>query len=252
MSLWIASSLLVSVFAMKISSWLCTKLRPGFIDFVFLSPVLSTASWVRKSRANLHEIRQIFLKAFIFFLLAGGSWSAYLEWLPTLEPSVLIQSYCALIPLYLLGQFLSIVLELLFLLTGWHYPAHFQYPYLSKTLTEFWGRRWASWVADWLRQIVFQKFSRRPIKGLLITNLISGMWHEILINVPLFLVCHVNVFGTQLLYFLIQTLGIIGERKMPLGFIQRVYLWLIILVPAPLVINEGVLRVSHLFVHVSH
>ena len=145
-------------------------------------------------------------------------------------------------------QFLSSAIECAFSVTGWHYPGHFQFPFLSKTLREFWGKRWASWVADWFHQMVFTRYKRRPALGLFLVFFYSGLWHELLINVPLYLFSGVNVLGTQIVYFLIQALGIVGEKELNMSDpLRRLYLWGIVLVPAPLVVNEGVLRVTGMF-----
>ncbi len=157
-------------------------------------------------------------------------------------------NFLAVIPFYLSWQFISIFLEFIFLATGWHYPGHFQYPYLSKSLSEFWGRRWATWVSDWLSEMVMPRYRKKPVLGLFLAFLCSGIWHELLLNLPLYLFFDVNIFGSQTLYFLIQALGILGERRLKQGsFYRFAFCWAVILIPAPLVVNDAVLRVCGLF-----
>ena len=237
----------ISVIVAKLSRFLSDPLRPGFSQFMFLSPVLSTDSWRKRKPFNRGMSVGIGFRVGLIAVVTLLVWRAYFKYVPSLGLNWIAQSYLALVPLYALGQLLSGVLELVFGLTGWHYPAHFQFPPLAKDLTEFWGRRWASWVADWLNQMVFRRYRRKPALGLCISFFYSGIWHEFLVNIPLHLFCGVNVFGSQLLYFLIQAIGVIGERKMKRSsHAHRFYLWAFVLVTSPLVVNEGVLRVTGL------
>ena len=247
---WFWMTVLVSALAMKLSSLKAARLALSPMDFVLLSPVFSTVSWKKKVAVDRALIRRILIRGVLLFLPFAASWRLYLTLVPPIRPSVLAQSYLALIPLYCMGEFASVVFEFVYLPTGWHFPAHHRFPPLSKTLAEFWGSRWATWVADWLRQMVFDRYRRRPVLGLFAAFFLSGLWHELLINVPLYLFYRVNVLGSMLLYFSIQALGILGERKFSLGegLLHRVYTWAVVVIPAPLVMNEGVLRAVGLFV----
>ena len=248
LSIWVVFAMLITVMTAKLSSYLSERTPPNFSQFMFLSPVLSTSSWKKRKPFKSMKYVKLGFRAGLISIIAILVWWTYLEYVPNLKINWIVQSYLALAPLYTLGQLLSIILELVFGLTGWHYPAHFQFPPLAKNLTEFWGRRWASWVADWLKQMVFRRYRSRPLLGLSVSFFYSGIWHELLINVPLYLFCGVNLLGSQLLYFFIQAAAILGERKFNCNtFCHRLYLWIFVLVPAPLVVNEGVLRVTGLF-----
>ena len=218
-SVW--TMLLCSVFAMKLSSWKQVLERPPLLEFLILSPVLSVVSWRKRIVTRDVAIAQIVSKGCVCLVLNVLSWWLYFKAVKGFSPGWGIQSYFAIIPLYLLGQFLSTLLELMFLPTGWHYPPHFQLPFLSKNLTEFWGNRWASWVADWLGQLVFNRFRSRPVQGLFWAFLYSGIWHEVLVNIPLYVFCGINMLGSQILYFLLQVLGIVIERKFVRNSLQQ-------------------------------
>ena len=55
--------------------------------------------------------------------------------------------------------------------------------------------------------------------------------------------------GSMMLYFLLQAVGILVERRWLKGRarLSVVFVWLVVFVPAPLVINEGLLRTLHLW-----
>jgi len=120
--------------------------------------------------------------------------------------------------IYLLMELISINLQTLyapFSKTSIH-PIH-NNPLLSKNLTEFWSRRWNSWVRDWLRDALSQmkkkyKLSSRQI--LFISFTLSGVFHELLINLPYYLYFKEIHFGNMIIYFILQSFGIIIDKKL--------------------------------------
>jgi len=65
---------------------------------------------------------------------------------------------------------------------GFRFPENFNYPYLSKSITEFW-RRWHISLGTWFREYVYiplggNRVSRwRHICNILIVWLLTGIWH---------------------------------------------------------------------------
>ncbi len=65
---------------------------------------------------------------------------------------------------------------------GFNFPENFNYPYMSKSITEFW-RRWHITLGAWFRSYVYiplggnRKGKARTIINLLITWLVTGIWH---------------------------------------------------------------------------
>ncbi len=65
---------------------------------------------------------------------------------------------------------------------GFHFLENFRYPYMSKSITEFW-RRWHISLSSWFREYVYiplggnRKGWRRQIVNLLIVWLLTGLWH---------------------------------------------------------------------------
>lgn len=69
-------------------------------------------------------------------------------------------------------------------LFGFHLPENFNYPYISKSITEFW-RRWHMTLGSWFRDYVYIPLggSRSGIKrtcfNLLVVFALTGLWHGI-------------------------------------------------------------------------
>lgn len=65
---------------------------------------------------------------------------------------------------------------------GFSYPENFNYPYISKSITEFW-RRWHMSLSTWFKDYVYiplggNRCSRgKHIRNILIVWLLTGLWH---------------------------------------------------------------------------
>ena len=65
---------------------------------------------------------------------------------------------------------------------GFDFPANFNYPYISASITEFW-RRWHMTLSGWFREYVYiplggnRKGLKRQIMNLFIVELLTGIWH---------------------------------------------------------------------------
>ena len=65
---------------------------------------------------------------------------------------------------------------------GFHFEENFNYPYISKTVSEFW-RRWPISMQTWFRDYVYfpmggSRVSKpRVILNLFVVWLLTGMWH---------------------------------------------------------------------------
>ena len=84
-----------------------------------------------------------------------------------------------------------------------------QNPLRSKSLAEFWGRRWNTAFHELATRFTFRPL--RPIVGpagaTLLVFLISGLIHELVISIP----AH-GGYGLPTGYFLLQGMGVAGER----------------------------------------
>ena len=65
---------------------------------------------------------------------------------------------------------------------GFHFPENFNYPYISKSVTEFW-RRWHITLSTWFKEYVYIPLggnrlgTKRLVLNLLIVWLLTGLWH---------------------------------------------------------------------------
>lgn len=65
---------------------------------------------------------------------------------------------------------------------GFHFLENFQYPFVSKSITEFW-RRWHISLGNWFRDYVYIPLGgnrggkRKQIRNLLIVWCLTGLWH---------------------------------------------------------------------------
>ena len=73
--------------------------------------------------------------------------------------------------------------------------------------------------------------------------------HEWVTNFTLYHVTGRALFGSMMICFLLQAVGILLERYFLKGHprLMRAFIWLVVLVPVPLVLNEGLLRVLFLW-----
>lgn len=65
---------------------------------------------------------------------------------------------------------------------GFHFPENFDYPYISKSVTEFW-RRWHISLGSWFRDYVYIPLggsrvnTAKLIRNLFVVWLLTGIWH---------------------------------------------------------------------------
>ena len=62
---------------------------------------------------------------------------------------------------------------------GFHFPENFNYPYISKSITEFW-RRWHISLSSWFRDYVYIPLGgnrKNVYLNLAIVFLLTGVWH---------------------------------------------------------------------------
>jgi alginate O-acetyltransferase complex protein AlgI len=65
---------------------------------------------------------------------------------------------------------------------GFHFPENFNYPYTSRSISEFW-RRWHMTLGNWFKNYVYfplggsRKGIRRTVVNLAVVWLLTGIWH---------------------------------------------------------------------------
>jgi hypothetical protein len=134
--------------------------------------------------------------------------------------------------------------QLLYLPSGRLLPAVHDSVFAARGVADFWGRRWDVWMSDWFRQVIFRPMRRRPALAVVVVFLLSGVVHEFVINLGLWLVVGRNQFGSMMSYFGLQAAGLFAERAWLAKHarLKRMWAWLVVVGPAPLFVNEGFLR----------
>jgi len=162
-------------------------------------------------------------------------------------PTILL-CYLGVIMLWLVSEVVGSLLPFFALPAGRLLPPiHGASPPLAKSISDFWGRRWNVWVSEWFRQIIFRPLQNRPVLALFAVFLTSGVLHELTINVPLYIVTGRKYFGWMTLYYLLQPVGILIERKTRNRAARFFLVWLFVFGAAPLMVNEGMLRILQLW-----
>lgn len=65
---------------------------------------------------------------------------------------------------------------------GFHFPENFHYPYLAKSITDFW-RRWHISLGTWFKEYVYiplggnKKGMAKQVRNILIVWILTGIWH---------------------------------------------------------------------------
>ena len=111
---------------------------------------------------------------------------------------------------------------------GFHFPENFNYPYISKSLTEFW-HRWHISLSTWFKDYVYiplggnRVTKLKQIRNILIVWLLTGIWH--------------GANWTFLIWGLLFGIILIIEKlwlnklmeKLP-SFIRRIYVLFIVMI----------------------
>jgi hypothetical protein len=148
-------------------------------------------------------------------------------------------------PLVWLGTSgIAMLCQIICLPAGRLLPAAHEKVFAARSVAEFWGRRWDVWMSDWFRQVIFRPMRRRPVLAVVVVFLVSGVIHEFVINFGLWFVTGRNLFGSMMAYFGVQAAGVFVERGWLANcpWLKWLWTWIVVVGPAPLFINEGMLR----------
>lgn len=230
---------LVIVLQMKfISWWLCPPhKRPPLLVFLFTTPLLSARvakSSYQRFPFGLLAIKLTLALTFLALLILVARFF--------LSPLGMGEIILLAPMIYFLTEAMGSFAQLLFYPWTQVPPIH-RHPLSAKTLGEFWGKHWNIWVQDWLRDV--SRWQRKNLKAkLFITFGASGLFHELMVNLPLAVMSGKSYFGNMILYFATQGLGLWFEKRWGSRFslrVRRVYLWAIILLPSPLFLSPPLL-----------
>ncbi len=108
---------------------------------------------------------------------------------------------------------------------GFHFVENFDYPYLSKSISEFW-RRWHMSLGSWFRDYVYiplggNRVSRgRWVFNILVVWMLTGLWHGAAWNFV--------AWGLLYAAFLLLEKWVPGLLKMP-DILRRIYVLLVVI-----------------------
>ncbi len=117
-----------------------------------------------------------------------------------------------------------------------------QWPLLSVSLSEFWGRRWNTAFRDLTHRFLFRPLSSRlgARQAVLAGFLFSGLVHDLVISVP-----SGGGYGGPTAYFLFQGVGIQAERsrllrplRLGVGWTGWLFTMTVLLAPAGLLFHR--------------
>lgn len=235
---------LVCVLVMKLISWWLTSKRfqidrMPLKDFLIKTPFVSLRSFENtyaqsKSLLLIKLLLSIVLSALCLSL--AQLFLVPLNYFETLLIAPVI---------YFLIEVLGALAQTLFIWSPLPtHPIH-QNPLLSQSLGQFWGRDWNGWVQDWLRDVGQGLRGRDRLYKIIMTFIVSGLFHEIMCNLPYWLIYRQSYFGTMMLYFILQAFGLLIEKKFlkhASPHARRFWLWFVVIGPSPLFINVPLLH----------
>lgn len=235
--------------AMKLVAYFVERYQKRKSDFrfVFLSPLFSTKSFFTLRDSSLNK-KSLFLKASLNgVLMAMYFLSCYQV---RYDLSSIAFSYLIAPGVYFLTLWMGTSLQLFFSLTNVFFVDIHDRPYLSFSLTDFWSKRWNRWIRDWLNGLTLHFKSRHLGIGILVSFFISGIFHEVMFNLPYFIYTGESYFGYMTLFFMLQGLGILFERKFlrqAPPIYRRIFMWLMIIGLCPFFIQKPLLSVIGIF-----
>ena len=239
--------LLVSFILMKavnaVESFADRQQRATYLLF---APLLSIRVWNQRTPINRPKFLRMLLSVSLALPTLVLVYWKFPSFLQAHELPWMLRSYLAVVPFVVLLESIGAVTQLACIPTCGALPPLLNRPHLSRSLAEFWGQRWNPWLGGWFREVCFRRYRRRPELGTFIAFGASGIWHELLVSVPLWIVFRESVFGFMAGYFLLQAAGLLIERRFTqYPFLTKSWLWVIVLTPVPLVLNRGTLLIFH-------
>lgn len=229
------------IFSMK---FIAIKLYPSAniltSDFMFKTPVISPFSLrhlaIKNRDVSLHVVKNLIIHT-LLVLISYFIYDSAFEYFNT---TFLMKQYFLGIFVYLLTEQIGSIARCLSLLGNKIPKPIHNHPYVSKNITEFWGKRWNRWVRDWLMIFSLRLPTKNKAVSVLLVFIVSGLFHEFMFNLPFFLYSGQMLFGTMMLYFFIQAIGIYLDKTVLSKQIVQVrwtFMWIMIIAPIPLFIN---------------
>ena len=128
---------------------------------------------------------------------------------------------------------------------GFHFDKNFDYPYISKSITEFW-RRWHISLSSWFRDYVYiplggnRVSKKRLVFNILLVWMLTGLWHGASFNFLLWGIYYGIILLIEKL-FLKKYID-----KLPV-FLQHFYVLIIVIIGWTIFRNESMTSLKNVF-----
>lgn len=198
-------------FALRVLTLFEVGARPWrrTVAYLFAWPGMDAPEFFRVAAAIKPPARDCYFAA---LNIAAGIALIYVAARMAYTESPLLAGWLAMIGIVLVLHF-GIFKGLALLWRAFGIPATpiMDAPVCSRSLSEFWGRRWNTGFSIPARRYLMEPIARRfgTVMGVLTVFLVSGLVHELVISLPA-----KAGYGLPTLYFLIQAAGLIAERKL--------------------------------------
>jgi hypothetical protein len=210
-------------------------------NFYYTTPLLSPLSLKHNVRNSSQVLIKILMKLliqsfFVFFCYVGIKDFFYTYHLSNIAKSYILAPF-----VYLMTEYIGTIAQTLMSFSP-EVPKNLHHaPYLAKNITEFWGKRWNQWVRDWIMSLSRLNIGSGKKRAYLLAFFYSGIFHEVMFNIPYFIYKKQSYFGTMLLFFIIQFTGVIIDRNFlyqKSKLIRWFFMWIVVIGPIPLFINK--------------
>lgn len=214
-------------------------------SFLFKTPLMSVKTTKQSVVADEQKLKYLIKRMLGFTIAFFGMYWAYKQFFTFYKFPDIAKAYTLPIFIYIITSYISVCAQVLCLPTGIIPTDMHNHPLLSKNIREFWSLRWNVWIRDWLNVV-----SKRIYKGksaptrAFIAFLFSGIFHEIMFQVPYGIYSGNWIIGPMLAYFVIQWIGLMIDleiKSIASTKMRRSLMWIFLIIPSPLFINHAFL-----------
>jgi alginate O-acetyltransferase complex protein AlgI len=181
----------------------------GWLGFA-LWPGMDVVAFARRARPQVYAESEAKVALLAFVRVVAGV--AMVTWLAGRLSDPVAIGWCGMIGLMLILHFgLFDLLALFWRRFGFDVERLMNAPWRAHSLADFWGGRWNRAFSRVANRALFRPMTRRMglVWGTMGGFLLSGVIHEAVISVPAR-----GGYGLPTMYFLVQSLGLLLERKM--------------------------------------
>lgn len=211
-------------------------------SFMYRSPLFTPLSLRRSQPQSQKELLRLKKRFLLISISSVIGIEFYRHLFSSVELGAQAKAWVFAPYIYIFTNLLGTSAQFLGLLTK-ELPADIHnHPYRAKSISEFWSKRWNTWVGDWLASLSLKIFPKARTLRVLCAFLLSGFFHEAIISLPYWLYTKENLFGWMTLFFFIQFIFVSIDKKSKLSpKLRLAFMWIGILLPMPLFINKSVL-----------